>query len=158
MKNKYAKMSITILILILIDQITKFIVIKKNEVTLKNEFIANFGGAFGIGGDSTIFFILVNFVILGIIIKFIVAQKDRVDRKTLSSYTLILAGGFSNLIDRLFRGFVVDYIDLSKFVDFPVFNIADIYIVVGWTMLFVSILIYWGKEVRRVNCKKEENP
>lgn len=153
MKSRYAKMSIIILVLIAIDQIIKFIVVNTKTVTNNPNFLENYGGAFGIGGNSTIFFILVNIVVLGIIIKFIISQKDRVDTKTLASFTFILAGGFSNLIDRIVRGFVVDYIDVTKLFDFPVFNIADIFIVIGWIMLFALILTYWYKEVR-INCVK----
>lgn len=149
MKKRYLRMSIAILILIIIDQVFKAIVV--NQAILpdtKIDYIKNFGGAFGIGGDSTLFFVLVNIVVLGIIIKFILSQKDRVDRKTSISFTLILAGGISNVIDRIARGCVVDYIDITKYFKFPVFNIADIYIVIGWIMLFICIIIYWYKEVR----------
>lgn len=155
MKKRYLKMIIIILILIMIDQAAKGIIVNNDIEILSNikiECIQNFGGAYGIGGDSTVFFILVNIVVLGIIIKFICSQKDRVDRKTLFSLILILAGGFSNLIDRIVWGYVVDYIDITNYFEFPVFNIADIYIVMGWIMLFICIIIYWYKEVR-VTCK-----
>ena len=151
MKKRYLKMSLVILILIMIDQVIKGVILNNDiEISsnIKIEYIQNFGGAFGIGGNSTVFFILVNTVVLGIIIKFIYSQRDRVDRKTLLSFTLILAGGFSNLIDRIVWGYVVDYIEITNYFKFPVFNIADIYIVVGWIMLFVCIEIYWCKEVK----------
>lgn len=149
MKKRYLRMSIAILILIAIDQVLKAVVVNQSILPdVKIDYIKNFGGAFGIGGDSTLFFVLVNIVVLGIIIKFILSQKDRVDRKTSISFTLILAGGISNVIDRISRGCVVDYIDITKYFKFPVFNIADIYIVIGWIMLFVCIIIYWYKEVR----------
>ncbi len=154
MRKRYIQMSIIIFILIIIDQVAKGIIVNKNIEIMPNvniDYIKNFGGAFGIGGNSTLFFILVNIVVLGIIIKFIYSQKDRVDKKTLTSFTLILAGGFSNLIDRISRGCVVDYIDITKYFKFPMFNIADIYIVVGWTMLLICIIIYWYKEVRITN-------
>ncbi len=154
MKKRYIRMSIVILLLIIIDQLTKQLAINNKISMLANvemEYVKNYGGAFGIGGNSTLFFILVNIVVLGIIIKFIYSQKDRVDKKTLASFTMILAGGIGNLIDRVFRGCVVDFIDISNLFKFPVFNIADIYIVIGWIMLFISITIYWYKEVRVIN-------
>lgn len=152
MKNRYIRMSIVIIFLIFLDQIIKLNVINNIE---KVPYLQNSGGAFGIGDNSTTFFILINIVVLGIIIKFIYSQKDRIDRKTLISLTLILAGGFSNLIDRIVRGFVIDYIDITGFVKFPLFNIADICIVLGWILLFISIVIFWYKEVRINN--KEGN-
>lgn len=151
MKKRYIRMSIIILLLIVIDQAIKNIVISNKIVLLSNvkvECIQNFGGAFGIGGNSTLFFVLVNIVVLGIIIKFIYSQKDRIDKKTLASFTLILSGGFSNLIDRIFRGYVADYIDITNLIDFPIFNLADVFVVVGWILLLVCIIIYWYKEVK----------
>ena len=153
MKKRYLRMSILILMIILIDQVIKLFIVNQDSI-LSNEkinFVQNFGGAFGIGGNSTLFFILVNIVVLGIIIKFILCQKDRIDKKTLASFTLILSGGFSNLIDRIARGYVVDYIDITSIFKFPVFNIADVCIVIGCIMLFVCITIYWYKEVRVTN-------
>lgn len=151
-------MTIIVFLLIGIDQLIKgFIVGDKNTIISNGNigYTQNFGGAFGIGGNSTLFFILVNIVILGIIIKFIYSQKDRIDNEILTSFTLILSGGFSNLIDRVVRGCVVDYIDLTKYIKFPVFNIADIFIVVGCIMLLVLIIVYWYKEVKEK--PKEEN-
>ena len=151
MKKKYTLMTIIVLLLIVIDQIIKEIVVRNKIVIMSSEkigYIQNFGGAFGVGGNSTIFIILVNIVVLGIIIKFVYSQKDRIDIKALTSFTLILAGGFSNLIDRIFRGFVIDYIDITKYIRFPLFNIADVFVVVGWVMLLISIIIYWYKEVK----------
>lgn len=158
MKKRYTIMTIMVLVLIGIDQLIKGFIVCDKGMPISNKNIGytkNFGGAFGIGGNSTLFFILVNVVVLGIIIKFIYSQKDRIDNQTLTSFTLILSGGFSNLIDRVVRGCVVDYIDITKFIKFPVFNIADIFVVVGCIMLFVLIIIYWYKEVREK--PKEEN-
>ena len=53
--------------------------------------------------------------------------------------TLILGGGISNLIDRVFRGYVLDYIDISPIFKFPVFNLADFIIIVGW-IWFVAVV------------------
>lgn len=150
MKKRYLRMSLLILMIIIIDQAIKLFIVNQNEIlsSTKINFVQNFGGAFEIGGNSTLFFVLVNVVVLGIIIKFILCQKDRIDKKTLASFTLILSGGFSNLIDRIVRGYVVDYIDITSIFNFPVFNIADVCVVIGCIMLFLCITIYWYNEVR----------
>lgn len=147
MKKRYTLLGLAIFIIIAIDQIIKLLVVNGNFAIESEimQYIKNFGGAFGIGGNSTILFILIDLVICGIIIKFIYSQKDRIDTKTLSSFTLILAGGFSNLIDRIFRGCVIDYIKIGNF---PAFNIADVSIVIGCIMLFACIINYWYKETK----------
>ena len=58
---------------------------------------------------------------------------------------LIAAGGIGNLIDRIFRGFVVDMI-YFRLIDFPVFNVADIYVTVFTILLFVLILFKYSDE------------
>ena len=72
-------------------------------------------------------------------------QSYRIDKKTQIILSMVLAGGISNLIDRIFRGFVLDFIDLSPLISFPVFNIADALIVVGWMELAITTMIYYLK-------------
>ena len=59
--------------------------------------------------------------------------------------TLLLAGAFGNAIDRLFRGYVVDFIQ-TVFIRFPVFNVADIAITFGAMLLIIYLLFFDGKE------------
>ena len=60
------------------------------------------------------------------------------------SLVLILSGAIGNVIDRFFRGYVVDFFEFT-FINWPVFNVADIYVVVG-TMLFAFLLLFVIKE------------
>lgn len=152
---------IIIIILIFIDQVTKFIVINNGISTalIKNVleivYVENRGGAFGIGQDSIAMFIITNIVVLGIIIRFIYLQKDFIDNKTLNVLVIILAGGFSNLIDRLFRGFVFDFISIFPITNFPKFNFADMYITVGWICLAFMFTIYTYREMKNKKKFKE---
>ena len=71
---------------------------------------------------------------------------------------MMFAGAFGNAIDRIFRGFVIDYIQTS-FINFPVFNIADIGITVG-AILLVVYFIWFDKEDKNADVKinaAEEN-
>ena len=144
---------ILVILLIVIDQISKFYIVENIGKQIKNiipnvlnfTYVENRGGAFGIGQNSTMMFVLVNIIILGIIIRFMIIQKDRIDRKTQIILTMILAGGISNLIDRIARGFVLDFIDFSPIISFPVFNIADILIVIGWVSLAIVTAVYYIK-------------
>ena len=63
------------------------------------------------------------------------------------SLFIILAGGVGNFIDRIFRGQVVDFIEVFPKIHFPIFNIADICIVVGWIMIAYTFARYTYKEV-----------
>lgn len=130
-------------ILLLLDQIIKFIVINNNFTVIPGflslTYTENTGMAFGLNENNVILVILINIVILGIIIKFLKENIDKIDIVVFISLILILTGGFGNLIDRIFRGHVIDFIDVNLF-DFPVFNIADIYIIVGAIILVIAIV------------------
>ena len=91
------------------------------------------------------------FVII-IIIRFMVKQREMTNKFTNISLALILAGGFGNLIDRIFRGRVIDFIDISPVFNFPTFNIADILVVIGWIAFALNMAIYTTRELK--NLKK----
>ena len=99
----------------------------------------NRGGAWGIAQGDTLTFIVSNLLVLGIIIKFIITQKERIGILDLSALTLILGGGISNFIDRVIRGYVVDYIDVTPLFNFPIFNLEDIIIIIGW-LIFIAVV------------------
>ncbi len=130
-------------ILLLLDQIIKFIVIDNNFVLIPGflnlSYTENTGIAFGLNENNVILIILVNVVILGIIIKFLKENMDKIDMLEFISLILVLVGGFGNLIDRIFRGHVIDFININLF-NFPVFNMADIYITVGAIILLIVII------------------
>ena len=107
---------------------------------LKLTYIQNTGAAFGIGSNSTSMFVAVNLVIIGLIIYFIFSKKEEISKLILIALHLIVAGGISNLIDRIIRGFVIDYIDISLLIRYPVFNLADIFIVVGCIIIAISLI------------------
>lgn len=115
--------------------------INKNITLIPNlmefTYTKNTGAAFGIGSNNIIMVIIVNVIILGFIIKFLKDNSKKVDFPIIISLVLILSGAIGNLIDRLFRGFVIDFIDINV-LNFPNFNIADISIVLG---IFVLIIV-----------------
>ena len=103
-------------------------------------YLENRGAAFGILQDHQIFFVLITVaaaVILTWIYRRIPQPKKYIPLRI--SYALIMAGAFGNLIDRVFRGYVVDFF-YFKWIDFPVFNVADIYVTVAMVVLFILIL------------------
>ena len=137
------------LTLVILDQITKALVINffnlYDSVALlpmiNLTFVVNYGFAFGLLNNPSLNQILVSLVILAIIIYFLyllIKTQDKVFQFTL---TLILAGALGNFIDRIFRGFVIDFIDIyiGKY-HWPAFNIADSCITVGFVVLMINIL------------------
>lgn len=141
-------------IMIAIDQITKRIAVLKlrpiENITvidgiLDFSFVENRGAAFGIlSGRRWFFVVLTAIIAIAIIWAFIRVPKNKIYNLLRVSLILVLAGAIGNLIDRMFNGYVVDFLEVT-FISWPVFNIADIYVVVGTIMLAV-ILIFFIKE------------
>lgn len=101
--------------------------------------VHNTGGAWGIFSDSTfglgVFSVIVCLVIAAF---FLLTIKDCSMAQTVA-FSLIVAGGIGNAIDRFAQGFVTDFIEFS-FIDFPVFNVADIGVTCGFALLVISML------------------
>lgn len=112
------------------------------------EYVENRGAAFGMLRDKQWFFIVITIaVIVGLILY---QRKQKRDLLTNIAIGLILAGAVGNLIDRATVGYVVDFIrvDLVKFYDFPVFNVADICVTCGCAALLVALILRDRKERR----------
>lgn len=90
---------------------------------------------------GVIVFVIINFIIIGIVLKLLFANNENKSKIKTICFTLISAGGIGNLIDRIFRGYVIDYIDFSQIVNFPIFNFADIMIVTG--TIGIAFFIIW---------------
>jgi len=130
--------------IILIDQFTKNLIfynhkilINKNFLLFRLDFIKNYGAAFNIFSGSRIFLSFIS-IIFSILLFYLILRKNTFKFLDLSSYSFILGGTIGNGIDRIFKGFVVDFINLN-IINFPVFNIADISINIGFILLFYNI-------------------
>jgi len=133
---------ICIILFIIFDQISKVVFAKDMMLiqgVLKLSEVHNTGGAFGIFNTNVMTVILMNIILLGMIIRFLILKKDYMSKNVYISLLFIIAGGVSNLIDRIFRGYVVDFIDITQIINFPVFNFADIVLVIGWVLLVIAI-------------------
>lgn len=143
-----------ITVVVMIDQVIKFIIVDSLfnssisiiDGVLSFTYVENNGGAYGIGNDSTFMFIIVSLVIITLIIKFILSKNNSIPIHILFSLGLIVAGGIGNLIDRIFRGFVIDYIDFNSIIKYPVFNLADICVVLGCMGIGIYIIIEMIKD------------
>lgn len=105
----------------------------------------NAGAAFGILQGGRWFFLIFAVVILAAIsVYFVKLPHDRVHNAIRVSLVLIAAGGIGNSIDRFVDGFVVDFLRFD-FINFPIFNVADIYVVSG-TILMGILVIFFVKD------------
>ena len=130
--------------IILIDQFTKYLMnynykifINKDFLLFRLDFVKNYGAAFNIFSGSRIFLSFIS-IIFSILLIYLILRKNTLNSIYLYSYSLILGGTFGNGMDRIFKGFVIDFINLN-IISFPVFNIADISINIGFIFLIYSI-------------------
>ena len=129
--------------IVLIDQFTKNIMfynkkfIYKDFLIFKLDFVKNYGAAFNIFSGSRVFLSLIS-IIFSILLIYLIFRKNTLNSFDLYSYSFILGGTIGNGIDRIYRGFVVDFINLN-IINFPVFNIADISINIGFIILLYNI-------------------
>jgi len=130
------------ILIILFDQLTKFIVERylyfKQIAVIDNilllTYVQNRGGAWGIFNNIPfLFIVLVPIVVVGL---FWYMSKSK-NRLEIISVCMIIGGALGNYIDRLIRGYVVDFIDFRIW---PVFNVADIFVVLGGVLLVVSTI------------------
>lgn len=155
--KKYRSIIISIIVLVIIDQLLKILILKVGNKTLIEGILSlniteNKNGTYGINSNSTITYVLTNLVVIVIAYKFITSQNQFVDKKTKIFLTLIIAGGISNSIDRIFREYVVEFVNIIKL---PIFNLADIYILIGWVSMVAIFTVFTAHEIKNRRIEKE---
>ncbi len=134
---------------VILDQLTKWIVVSSMEmyesiVLIKNVFsftyIPNYGAAWGMFSDHRWVFMVVTSAAL-IIMPLILYRYRKVHFLFSLSLSLFIGGAIGNMIDRVFVGYVVDFLEFT-FIDFPVFNVADICVVFGAGIMIVYALFF----------------
>lgn len=145
-KKNYIILAIIILFIVTLDQIIKIVIINQNnEISIVDKILTlnyneNTGFAFGIGNKDLIGVIVTDILVISILFRFLIRQINNMNLMSRISLSLIIGGGISNFIDRVVRGKVIDYIDISQMIHkFPIFNIADIFIIIGF-MIFVIVV------------------
>ena len=133
-----------IILIVVIDQITKYIIFKNinqfdniNFILFKINFVRNYGAAFNILSGSRLLLSMISIISSIILLYYIIFLNIENSKKY--SLSFILGGTVGNGIDRVINGFVVDFIDLN-FINFPIFNIADISINIGIFLLIYILL------------------
>ncbi len=140
------------MLLIGIDQVVKYFVVSNLEQYKSIKLIPNFfymtfvkneGAAFSILDGGRWIFVIIGLLALILIIRYIFLDK-KIKRYDVVSYSLVIGGIAGNLIDRIVQGSVVDYLDFYILgYNAPVFNFADMCIVIG-TFMIMYILVIKG--------------
>lgn len=139
------KIGIISLIVIIIDRILKVLVTNNFVLNVRNKIIDGFfyitnchneGAAFSLFSGNVLFLIFITLIVLFLIYRTI--NKENVNKIGILAYGLLLGGILGNLYDRIFYGYVIDYLDFVIFkFNFAIFNLADATIVIGAILLIL---------------------
>lgn len=150
-------------VMVAADQITKYFASLYLPGTGEHRFIPflfdliyveNRGAAWGMFEDHRWVFMITTTVAIALMI--FVLMKFATEHKAFCiSLTMLLAGGIGNMIDRIFQGFVVDFLRFGFWKSFPVFNVADCFVVIGCAIMAVYI-IFFDKTIIRDGKKPVE--
>ncbi len=163
--GSYLLAIISFVILVFIDQASKYYIVHTMNLhdsisvidgVFEIHYIQNRGAAWGLFENQQLLFfcstIIACFICIIFYVKSLYAYKLKMLRFTL---VLILSGGIGNMIDRIRFQYVIDFIYV-KLIDFPVFNIADCYVTIGFFIILVLILfIYKDEDLECLSFKKK---
>lgn len=154
LKN-YVMAVILVIVAVLIDQYTKYLAVTHLKdgpafVLIDNVFELNYlenrGAAFGLLQNRQIFFVCVAILIFAYILYcYVRIPKTGRYLPLRLCGIFIVAGAAGNLIDRIRLGYVVDFF-YFRLIDFPVFNVADIYVTVSFAVLLILIFFRYKEE------------
>ena len=130
------------------DQISKIVIssylyLNESIVIIKNFFNItsnhNYGAAWGMLKNNTAILIILSIIAIFIILRYINCFKKNIRNNI--AFSILLGGIAGNLADRVCLGYVRDFLDFKLFgYDFPIFNLADTFIVIGVILLIIAIL------------------
>lgn len=155
--------AITAIFLIFLDQLTKYLAVKhlKDKPAysiidgiFELRYLENRGAAFGMLQNQKIFFIIVSIIVLLSIIFVLIKVPDNKKYNSLHILlVLISSGAIGNMIDRLRLEYVVDFF-YFVLIDFPIFNMADIYVSIACVLLaFLMIFVYKDEDLEFIQVK-----
>lgn len=161
-RNTKIKMTLSLTIIIfsaLLDQISKYLVvthIKNNDIFIALEnilhfvYLENTGITFGLFNNLPTLLRLPILILipLGVMafLLYMLWKIDATERIMTIAYSLIIGGAIGNIFDRIFYGYVVDFIQVNIYLMWwPAFNIADSVIVIGMALLCIEVLR--GKQI-----------
>ena len=152
-------------ILILVDQLTKLSAIHhlmgKDPLVLIDgvfelRYLENRGAAFGILQDKKLFFVIFTIIVLCLII-YVYLKRIPCEKKFIWMdliCILFVSGAVGNFIDRITKNYVVDFF-YFKLINFPIFNVADIYVTVAaFAMIILGLFYYKEEDYNKIYAKR----
>lgn len=144
---------VMVALLVGLDQLTKFLVLTSVKPVgavpfidgiIQFRYVENTGAAFSILSEKTWLLSIITgvMILIGLLYLFLGKSDSKLQY---ISIVLVISGGIGNLVDRVFRGFVVDFIEYL-FMEYAVFNFADILVTIGAVLLVISVLFVKDKE------------
>ncbi len=149
----YIFMAIMAVLILVLDQVTKFLTVANIDLFQSIEVIPGIVGLTYVQNDGAAFSMLEGqhwlfAIVFAVFAAFIIWEfpKKRLPFSTFERFCIVavFAGGLGNMIDRLRLGYVIDMIE-TRFMEFPIFNVADIFVTCGCIALMVHI-IFFNKE------------
>ena len=158
--------AVFICVLLALDRLTKFLAqfflmetdgisIIKN--VLKLQYLENRGAAFGMLQNKQIFFWILTVVVAAFLIWFFIrVPKNKYYRPIIFAVTILFSGAIGNFIDRVVNKYVIDFI-YFEIIDFPIFNVADIYVTISVVLLLILVIFHYKEGDFFFISNKKEN-
>lgn len=149
LRNKFIVMSVLIVVILVLDLVTKYIIDGMYEEgtgvsAIPGLFniisIHNYGAAWGIFEGSQVMLIIMSLIFLGIFIWYFIVEKKK-SWLLIVTFAFLFAGCLGNLYDRIVFGYVRDFIQFAFWQSFPIFNFADTFLTIGVIMFIIYLLI-----------------
>lgn len=133
-----------------IDQLTKWLAVTYLQGqpivlidgVLELRYSENDGAAWGMFSGARWPLIVFTILLMALVVGLLLSRRFRSYKLAGIAGCLILAGGLGNLIDRVFRGFVVDFVYV-RLIDFPIFNVADCCVVIGAALMLIFLMFVY---------------
>ena len=149
LRNKFIVMSVLIVVILVLDLVTKYIIDGMYEEgtgvsAIPGLFniisVHNYGAAWGIFEGSQVMLIIMSLIFLGIFIWYFIVEKKK-SWLFIVTFAFLFAGCLGNLYDRIVFGYVRDFIQFAFWQSFPIFNFADTFLTIGVIMFIIYLLI-----------------
>ena len=149
LRNKFIVMSVLIVVILVLDLVTKYIIDGMYEEgtgvsAIPGLFniisVHNHGAAWGIFEGSQVMLIIMSLIFLGIFIWYFIVEKKK-SWLLIVTFAFLFAGCLGNLYDRIVFGYVRDFIQFAFWQSFPIFNFADTFLTIGVIMFIIYLLI-----------------